>query len=100
MNKLVIFLTLFTIFSTLISSIPTPFDKRQSFKPTQTISSKSAFTYYWIEFESGYKSTKTVDIKSCQNKPIVTVNLDFAKAMKTEGTGITKTGRVLNLGGR
>ncbi|GES95634.1 carbohydrate-binding module family 50 protein [Rhizophagus clarus] len=70
MNKLLIFLTFFTIFFTLISSFPTTLNKRASFKPTQTISSKSAFTYYWDEFESDHK----------------------------EGTGITKTNRVLNFG--
>ncbi|GBB83547.1 hypothetical protein RclHR1_10240008 [Rhizophagus clarus] len=98
MNKLLIFLTFFTIFFTLISSFPTTLNKRASFKPTQTISSKSAFTYYWDEFESDHKGTKTADIKTCNNKFIVTVLLDFANALKIEGTGITKTNRVLNFG--
>lgn len=101
MNKLVIFLTLFTIFFTFISSFPTNYDKRQSsFNPTQTISSKSEFTYYWVAFESDYKSTKTVDVKTCKGKLIATVNSEFANSMKTEGSGITKTGRVINLSGK
>ncbi|RGB26255.1 hypothetical protein C1646_674949 [Rhizophagus diaphanus] len=97
MNKLIILLTLFTIFFTFISSFPTTFDKRQSFNPAKNISSKSEFTYYWVTFENDFKSTKTVDVKTCKGKLIATVNLDFANDMKTEGTGITKSGRVINL---
>ncbi|CAG8499524.1 6668_t:CDS:2, partial [Funneliformis mosseae] len=61
------------------------------------ISKKSEFTFFWVESESDFKSTKTVDIKSCNGKKLATVNKDFADAMKLEGTGITKDDRVFNL---
>ncbi|CAI2162666.1 6952_t:CDS:2 [Funneliformis geosporum] len=62
------------------------------------ISSKSAFTYYWDAFESDYKSSNKVTIRTCDRKPIATVNKDFAIEMKTEGTGVSKSGRVFNFG--
>ncbi|RIA91585.1 hypothetical protein C1645_875354 [Glomus cerebriforme] len=93
-KKFAIILILFMIV-TFVSSFPTTFEKRQT---GNQISSNSKFTYYWVEFESDYKSTKTVNILTCDGVKITTVNLDFANAMKIEGTGVTKDGRVLNLG--
>ena len=73
---------------------------KRSFLLIKYTKSKSDFTYFWVEFESDYKSTKTVNILTCKNVKIATVNADFANAMKTEGTGITKDGKVINFGGK
>jgi len=35
---------------------------------------------------------------SCNGSPIATVNGDFAKSVKLEGTGTTKSGKLVNLG--
>jgi len=97
MNKLAIFFALFAILFALVSSFPTNiFEKRQ--KGNQ-ISRSSDFTYFWVAYESDFKSTKKTDIKTCGKKTIETVDSDFAKSLRIEGSGITKSGKVINLGG-
>jgi len=64
------------------------------------ISNKSAFTYYWIAFEADRKTTATVTLKDCKKKTVATVNRDFAIEMKTEGTGVGKSGSVFNFDGK
>lgn len=61
-------------------------------------SKKSELTYYWIAFETLHKPGPTVTIKTCNNKPLAKVLRSFAEEMKTEGTGVSKAGKVFNFG--
>src|SRR4051794_13769656 len=100
MNKHSISLMILFIMITYASSLPTTLEsglpgpsnhleKRESVKGP-LISKKSDFTFFWVEFENDFKSTKTVDIKTCNGKKLATVNKGFADAMKIEGTGVAK----------
>ncbi|CAG8441701.1 10085_t:CDS:2 [Funneliformis caledonium] len=81
-----------------ISATPTFSFPAASSEIEKLLSSKSVFTYYWVSFESDHKSSRQVTIRTCDKKPIATVNKDFAIEMKTEGTGVSKSGKVFNFG--
>ncbi|RIA91584.1 hypothetical protein C1645_692519 [Glomus cerebriforme] len=75
--------------------ISSKFEKRGT-PQRKLISNKSAFTYYWVASEASHKTSAQITIKDCKNRPVATVNRDFAIEMKTEGSGISKSGLVFN----
>jgi len=99
-------IAIFSLFLMSALSLPIPYDesissqltKRSQPAGSKLISSRSKLTYYWVAFESLHKPGSTVTIKTCNNKPLATVLRSFVIEMKLEGTGVTKSNRVFNLG--
>jgi hypothetical protein len=59
---------------------------------------KAVLTMYWKADESNFKTASKATLRSCNGSPIATVNGDFAKSVRLEGTGTTKSGKLVNLG--
>jgi hypothetical protein len=114
MSKFLAFLVILTftlMIATLSLSLPTPqssadelisstVEERATSPFGKLISNKSVFTYYWVASETEHKSTGQVTIKNCKKQTIATVNRDFAIEMKTEGSGLAKSGNVFNFDGK
>ena len=91
-------ISIFSYPSADFKSVSSKLEKRANKR--KLISSNTKFTYYWVSFESDFKSSRQVTIRTCSKKPIATVNRDFAIEMKLEGSGVSKSGKVFNLGGK
>ncbi|CAG8611829.1 7922_t:CDS:1 [Paraglomus occultum] len=84
MSKLILILLVFTLFFTQTLSRPT--------RP------KSVVTMYWVTSENDFKPSGKTTIRTCQGKSLATVKSNFAEALRIEGTGITSSGKMFNLG--
>lgn len=58
---------------------------------------KHKLTYYWIAFEKNFNEPPTVSLYDKDGIVIATVGAEFAKALTMEGTGVLRSGKVVNL---
>lgn len=62
------------------------------------ISSNSIVTFYWTLDQNDFTGVLNTQLKTCQGQTLATVELAFAQAIRIEGSGLLRDGRLINLG--